>query len=304
MQEPPGRLAWQHLGSSEDWRNREKIRTHVVLRGDMADFVHEIDIAADRESVRDLIASHADGWWTTNATIDAREDGICAFRFPGAGFHAVVRVMRNAPDLVEWRCIESILSADSLKASGGTDAREWVGTTIRFHLTQLQPARTHLRFEHVGLGASAEFYSTQNNIWAFYLESLRSLAETGQGSPFQGGRPGTDAHRPNPDGVTMPIYTIAEYQVKPSGIDSVKRAIEEFVPYVRSQEPGTRMYTAWQCQDDPTKFVHFFIFENEAAHTAHGRSDAVKKFEAAYGPELVSKGVKFTDYKLIASKEP
>jgi len=102
----------------------------------------------------------------------------------------------------------------------------------------------------------------------------------------------------------MPIYTTAEYQVKPGGIDKVKRAIEEFVPYVQAKEPGTRMYTAWQCDDDPTKFVHFFIFENEAAHVAHGNSEAVKKFEAAYGPELVSKGVKFTDYRLVASKGP
>jgi quinol monooxygenase YgiN len=102
----------------------------------------------------------------------------------------------------------------------------------------------------------------------------------------------------------MPIYTIAEYQVRPSGVDRVKRAIEEFVPYVQTKEPGTRMYTAWQGEDDPTKFVHFFIFEDEAAHTAHSRSDAVKRFEAAYGPELVSDAVKFTDYRLIASKGP
>ena len=270
----------------------------------MADFVHEIDIAANAESVRNLIVSHGDRWWTTNATIDDREGGTCAFRFPSAGFHAVVRLTRNAPDLVEWRCIDSTLSPSSLKASGGTDAREWVGTAIRFRLTPVTSARTRLRLEHLGLGASAEFYSTQNNVWAFYLESLRSLAETGQGSPFQSGRPGTDTQQPTPDGVTMPIYTIAEYQVKPSGVDKVRRAIEEFVPYVQSQEPGTRLYTAWQCEGDPTKFVHFFIFENEAAHVAHSRSDAVKKFEAAYGPELVSKGVTFTDYKLIASKGP
>ena len=102
----------------------------------------------------------------------------------------------------------------------------------------------------------------------------------------------------------MPIYTIAEYQVKSGGVDKVKRAIAEFVPYVQTKEPGTRMYTAWQCENDPTKFVHFFIFEDEAAHTAHSRSEAVKKFEAAYGPELVSDGVKFTDYRLIASKGP
>jgi quinol monooxygenase YgiN len=102
----------------------------------------------------------------------------------------------------------------------------------------------------------------------------------------------------------MPIYTIAEYQVKQSGIEKVKQAIRDFVPHVQKHEAGTRMYTAWQCKDDPTKFVHFFIFENAAAHAAHGNSAAVKQFEAAYGPELVSKGVTFTDYELVASKGP
>ena len=101
----------------------------------------------------------------------------------------------------------------------------------------------------------------------------------------------------------MPIYTIAEYQVRPTGVENVKRAIEEFVPYIKAHEPGTRLYEAWQQKDDPTHFVHFFIFENEAAHTAHGKSDAVKRFEAAYRPELAGGEVVFTDYRLIATNQ-
>jgi len=100
----------------------------------------------------------------------------------------------------------------------------------------------------------------------------------------------------------MPIHTIAEYQVRASGVEKVKHAIEEFVPYVQANEPGTRLYVAWQNQDDPTRFVHFFIFADEAAHKAHGNSAAVKRFEAAYGPELVSKKVTFTDYEPVAAK--
>jgi len=155
----------------------------------MADFVHEIDIAAEAVSVRNLISSRGDRWWTTNAVIDGREGGTCEFRFPSAGFFATVRVMKNTPHLVEWRCVDSTLSPAALKASGGTDAREWVGTTIRFHLTAIGTASTRLRLEHLDLGASAQFYSSQNNVWAFYLESLKKLAETGQGNPFEGGPP-------------------------------------------------------------------------------------------------------------------
>jgi quinol monooxygenase YgiN len=64
-------------------------------------------------------------------------------------------------------------------------------------------------------------------------------------------------------------------------------------------EPGTRMYTAWQRKDDPTRFVHLFEFADEAAHRAHGTSAAVRQFEASYGPELTDGPVVFTDYVLI-----
>ena len=102
----------------------------------------------------------------------------------------------------------------------------------------------------------------------------------------------------------MAIYTIAEYKVRKSGVEKVKKAIAEFVPYVQSHEPGTKMYVAWQQMEDPTRFVHFFIFENEAAHQAHARSEAVKRFEAAYRPELEGGDVSFTDYELVAAKLP
>ena len=99
----------------------------------------------------------------------------------------------------------------------------------------------------------------------------------------------------------MPIYTIAEYRVNAKAVDKVKKAVEEFVRYVKANEPRTRMYMAWQQQEEQTKIVHFFIFEDEAAHEAHGKSAAVKRFEAIYGPELVGGPVKFTDYNLVAS---
>lgn len=100
----------------------------------------------------------------------------------------------------------------------------------------------------------------------------------------------------------MPIYTIAQYRVKESGVEKVRRAIEEFLPYIRAHEPGTRVYAAWQQKDDPTRFVHIFIFEDKVAHTAHANSGAVKEFEAAYKPELDGGPVVFTDYVNIASK--
>ena len=101
----------------------------------------------------------------------------------------------------------------------------------------------------------------------------------------------------------MPIYQTATYQVKPQAVAKVKRAIEEFVSYVRAHEPGTRMYVAWQQQDDPTRFIHLFIFEDGVAQTIHSESEAVNRFEAVYSPELVGGEVVFTDFEMIATNQ-
>ena len=100
----------------------------------------------------------------------------------------------------------------------------------------------------------------------------------------------------------MAIYQTGAYRVKPESVAKVKRAIEEFVAYLRANEPGTQMYLAWQEKDDPTRFVHLFIFADAAAHARHGQSEAVKRFEAAYFPELAGGDVVFTDYEMIAGK--
>jgi quinol monooxygenase YgiN len=99
----------------------------------------------------------------------------------------------------------------------------------------------------------------------------------------------------------MALYQIAQYQVNSRAVEKVKRAIEEFVGYVKAKEPGTLLYVAWQQKDDPTRFVHFFIFADEEAHAIHGASEAVKRFESIYSPELVGGDVVFTDYDLVAT---
>jgi quinol monooxygenase YgiN len=99
----------------------------------------------------------------------------------------------------------------------------------------------------------------------------------------------------------MPIYQTAHYQVQPTAVDEVRAAIEEFVRYVKDNEPRTRLYSSWQQANDPTRFVHLFIFEDEEAHRVHGSSDAVRRFEAVYTPQLVGGPVVFTDYGLVAA---
>ncbi|MGA2037264.1 MAG: hypothetical protein ABSH04_06745 [Acidimicrobiales bacterium] len=70
---------------------------------------------------------------------------------------------------------------------------------------------------------------------------------------------------------------------------------------VPKSEPGSVFYTAWQQKDDPTKFVHLFEFADEGAHRIHGVSDAVRRFESVYQPELAAGPVVFTDYVQVAT---
>jgi quinol monooxygenase YgiN len=100
--------------------------------------------------------------------------------------------------------------------------------------------------------------------------------------------------------LNVPIYQTAHYQVTADAVDDVVAAIKEFVAYVAANEPGTRMYRAWQQKDDPTSFVHLFEFADDDAHRLHGRSDAVKRFESVYQPVLAAGSVRFTDYVEVA----
>jgi quinol monooxygenase YgiN len=100
----------------------------------------------------------------------------------------------------------------------------------------------------------------------------------------------------------MAIFQIAEYEVNPEAVEKVKHAILKFVHDVEENQPGTLLYTAWQQQQHPARFTHLFVFEDERARQAHSRSDAVKRFESVYSPELVGRVV-FTDYDQVSTTQ-
>jgi len=97
------------------------------------------------------------------------------------------------------------------------------------------------------------------------------------------------------------IYQTDHYRVKADAVDRVKHAISEFVAYVRDHEAGTKFYASWQEIKDPTRFVHLFIFENEEAQAAHGKSKGVRRFESVYVPELLDGPVIFTIFQQVAT---
>jgi quinol monooxygenase YgiN len=96
------------------------------------------------------------------------------------------------------------------------------------------------------------------------------------------------------------IRQLARYQVRPEALERCLAAIREFVAYVRAKEPDTLRYEVWQEHEDPTRFVHIFVFRDADADQRHSESPEVKKFAAVLYPECLAP-VEFIDYHQVVS---
>ena len=100
----------------------------------------------------------------------------------------------------------------------------------------------------------------------------------------------------------MPVYMTAHFTVRPESVEKCQAAIAEFVDYVTRNEPSTRIYVSLEEAEDETRFLNFFIFEDEAAEEHHANSEAAKRFTSILSPECVEP-MNFTTYQLVASTE-
>ncbi len=98
----------------------------------------------------------------------------------------------------------------------------------------------------------------------------------------------------------MPIYQTARFRVRSEAVEECKAAIAEFVREVNVREPRTLLYSAWQDAEDPTSFVHFFVFQDEAARELHRGTEWVKRFTGILYPETLD-GVEFRFYQQVAT---
>ena len=94
------------------------------------------------------------------------------------------------------------------------------------------------------------------------------------------------------------IRELARYEVRPEALEKCLAAIHEFVAHVRSNEAGALRYEVWQEAERPTRFVHLFVWKDEAANRVHGESAAVKKFAGILYPNCVAP-VEFTEYRQV-----
>jgi quinol monooxygenase YgiN len=65
------------------------------------------------------------------------------------------------------------------------------------------------------------------------------------------------------------------WQAKPGEATALAAIVNEFLPKAR-QEPGAAMVTVQQMADDPSQFLFYEVFDNDAAFAAHQETDHFK----------------------------
>jgi len=139
----------------------------------MPDIRHRVAISASLRSVYGAVAT-AEGlseWWTRDGVRGESSEGSkLRFFFGQPEPAAVMEVNRLDPDgHVHWHCVEG--------------ADEWVGTKLAFDLTQ-SGDETVVLFTHADWRDPSEFMAHCSARWAYFILSLKSLVETGKGTPF------------------------------------------------------------------------------------------------------------------------
>jgi len=135
----------------------------------MTDIRLNVAIKATPRKIYDAISTQ-DGlasWWSIQTTAKPEVGFVNVFTF--GKFRNEMQVTDlTSNKRVAWKCINSI--------------DEWIDTTISFDLEE-KDSSTILRFTHGGWRAVTDTFAGCTYDWAHFIRSLKSLCETGTGTP-------------------------------------------------------------------------------------------------------------------------
>ena len=135
----------------------------------MAEIRLNVTIKATPEKIYEAITTQEGlaNWWAKQTTAKPEVGFVNTFTF--GNYRKERKVTKLIPKKrVEWKCIVAI--------------EEWIGTDIVFDMEE-KDGRTILRFTHAGWRAITDTYAVCTYDWAMFLKSLKSLCETGMGTP-------------------------------------------------------------------------------------------------------------------------
>jgi len=137
----------------------------------MPDILHRVGIRSETPKATFAALATIDGlarWWTADTQGESEPGGEIRFRFGPSGGFAMKVLALDADRRVLWQVVDG--------------PAEWIGTRIGFDLKR-EDDYTIVLFKHEGWKAPVEFMSHCSTKWATFLLSLKSLVETGKGTP-------------------------------------------------------------------------------------------------------------------------
>jgi uncharacterized protein YndB with AHSA1/START domain len=141
----------------------------------MVDIVHKVGIKSS--SVDDVYQALTTleglcGWWTRTTQGESKVGGVLKFRFSAGGVEMGgfdMKVLELHPaSRVLWQVVDG--------------PAEWIDTRISFDLKQ-DGDYAIILFKHEGWREPNEHMHHCSTKWAMFLMSLKSLLETGKGTP-------------------------------------------------------------------------------------------------------------------------
>ena len=135
----------------------------------MAEIKHYVVIKTTPGKIFNAITTQEglENWWAKQTTANPELGFVNVFTF--GKFRNEMKITKLIADKkVEWKCINSI--------------EEWIDTNISFDL-EAKDGRTILRFAHSGWRAVTDTFAGCNYDWALFMKSLKSLCESGTGTP-------------------------------------------------------------------------------------------------------------------------
>jgi quinol monooxygenase YgiN len=74
------------------------------------------------------------------------------------------------------------------------------------------------------------------------------------------------------------ITVVAVLKVKPGHEDTLVAGMQKMIAHVKANEPATLTYVLHRSAADPTKFLVYETYADQAAFAAHGASEAMQEF--------------------------
>jgi quinol monooxygenase YgiN len=74
------------------------------------------------------------------------------------------------------------------------------------------------------------------------------------------------------------ITVVATLKVKAGQEETLVAGMKKMIEHVRAHEPGTKTYLLHRSAADPTKFLVYEVYADQAAFAAHGASEPMKEF--------------------------